>query len=86
MCPESLVKKITKNTKAVIAVHMLGVPCKIDKIRDICKKKNITLLKIQRGDVVQNLKINIWVHGAILAHSLLILVKQLLREKGACYF
>ena len=45
MCPESLVKKITKNTKAVIAVHMLGVPCKIDKIRDICRKKNITLIE-----------------------------------------
>ena len=39
MCPYDLQKKITKNTKAVILVHMLGSPGYVSKIRNICKKK-----------------------------------------------
>ena len=38
MCPFDLEKKITKKTKAVIVVHMLGVPANLDKIKKICKK------------------------------------------------
>ena len=37
--PDDLIKKITKKTKAVIVVHMLGVPAKLDKIKSICDKK-----------------------------------------------
>ena len=39
MCPDDLIKKITKKTKAVILVHMLGSPGNISKIKLICKKK-----------------------------------------------
>jgi len=35
MDPIDMEKKITKDTKAVILVHMVGFPCKIDKIRRI---------------------------------------------------
>ena len=45
MCPEDLITKITKKTKAVIVVHMLGVPSKINVIRKICKKFNLTLIE-----------------------------------------
>ena len=41
--PKELEKKITKKTKAVIVVHMLGVPAEMDKILKICK--NIRALK-----------------------------------------
>ena len=37
--PYELQKKITKKTKAVIPVHMLGYPCNMDEIIKICKKK-----------------------------------------------
>ena len=41
MDPSDLERKITKKTKAVILVHMLGYPGYIDKIKKIClKKKN----------------------------------------------
>ena len=40
MDPDDLLKKINKKTKAVIVVHMLGVPARIDKIKKFVK--NIT--------------------------------------------
>ncbi len=45
MDPSDLENKITKNTKAVIVVHMLGNPARISKIKDICKKNNIYLIE-----------------------------------------
>ena len=45
MDPNDLEKKITKKTKAVIVVHMLGTPAKMDKIRKICKKKKLALIE-----------------------------------------
>ena len=39
--PNDLLKKITKKTKAVIVVHMLGVPAKLDKIKSINKNDDI---------------------------------------------
>ena len=36
-----LEKKITKKTKAVMPVHLSGIPCKIDQIKRICKKFNL---------------------------------------------
>lgn len=45
MCPKELEKQITKKTKAVIIVHMLGVPAQLDKIKNICKKHNIKLIE-----------------------------------------
>ena len=45
MCPIDLEKKITPYTKAVIVVHMQGVPARLDAIRAICKKNNIVLIE-----------------------------------------
>ena len=45
MDPNDLFKKITKKTKAVIVVHMLGVPADLSKIKRICDTKNITLIE-----------------------------------------
>lgn len=45
MDPDDLVKKISKKTKAVIVVHMLGVPARLDKIKKICKKYNLILIE-----------------------------------------
>ena len=45
MDPKDLLKKITKKTKAVIVVHMLGVPARLDKIKEICRKKNLVLIE-----------------------------------------
>ena len=43
--PLSLKKKITKKTKAVILVHMLGVSGHIEKIKKICDQKNIPIIE-----------------------------------------
>jgi perosamine synthetase len=45
MCPNSLEKKISKKTKAVIVVHLYGHPCKMDEIVKICKKNKIYLIE-----------------------------------------
>ena len=45
MCPKDLIKKITKKTKAVIVVHMLGVPANLHEIKKICKKNNLILIE-----------------------------------------
>lgn len=45
MCPVDLEKKITPHTKAVIVVHMQGVPARLDAIRAITKKHNILLIE-----------------------------------------
>ena len=40
---ENIKKKITKNTKGLIIVHMAGYPCDVEKIRSFCSKKIILL-------------------------------------------
>tara|TARA_B100001057_G_C22868269_1_gene957558 strand:- start:3806 stop:4930 length:1125 start_codon:yes stop_codon:yes gene_type:complete len=40
-----LKKKITKRTKVVLPVHMLGFPCDMKNIKKICKKKRIKILE-----------------------------------------
>lgn len=45
MCPESLLASITPKTKAVIVVHMLGTPARLEKISAICKEKGIYLIE-----------------------------------------
>ena len=44
MCPSDLKKKITKKTKAIIPVHMLGVAVEINKIKKIAKKNKIIVI------------------------------------------
>jgi perosamine synthetase len=43
--PESIKKKITNKTKAVIMVHWGGYPCDIDEINLIAKEKNIAVIE-----------------------------------------
>ena len=38
-------KKITNKTKAIVIVHYLGKPAKIDKVVKICKKKKLFLIE-----------------------------------------
>ena len=43
--PQDIEKKITKKTKAIIAVHQIGLPAKLDKIQEICKKYKLLLIE-----------------------------------------
>ncbi len=43
--PEIFESKITKKTKAVIPIHYAGLPCKIEELLDIAKRKKIFLIE-----------------------------------------
>jgi len=43
--PEDIKKKITKKTKAIMPVHMLGNPCNMDKIMEIAKEHNLYVIE-----------------------------------------
>ncbi|MBD5397985.1 DegT/DnrJ/EryC1/StrS family aminotransferase [bacterium] len=43
--PEDIERKITPKTKAIIAVHLYGHPCKMDKIMEIAKKHNLLVVE-----------------------------------------
>lgn len=43
--PVDLERRITKRTKAVIAVHMLGTPARLPEILALCRKHNVALLE-----------------------------------------
>ena len=43
--PIDLENHITPKTKAVIAVHMLGVPSRLEEIKKICNKHNLFLIE-----------------------------------------
>ena len=45
MDPADLEKKITPATKAIVAVHMRGVPCDMDSILAIAKKHNLRVVE-----------------------------------------
>lgn len=45
MCPKSLEAAITPRTKAIIPVHMLGNPARMDEILAIGRKRNIPVLE-----------------------------------------
>jgi 8-amino-3,8-dideoxy-alpha-D-manno-octulosonate transaminase len=45
MDPEEIPKLITKKTKAIIPVHMLGTPCDMKKIKRYTKKFNLFLVE-----------------------------------------
>ena len=44
MCPIDLKKKITRKTKAIVPVHMLGVPVDLKNILALSKKKKIKVI------------------------------------------
>lgn len=41
----SIEKKITKKTKAVVAVHLAGNPCDIKTLKDLCKRYGLTFIE-----------------------------------------
>ena len=43
--PESIKKKITKKTKAIICVHLYGMPCDMKEIIEISKKNNLKVIE-----------------------------------------
>lgn len=43
--PDDLERKITRRTKAVMPVHMRGVPCQMDRIMKIAKKHNLKVVE-----------------------------------------
>ncbi len=47
MCPEALEKALQKypQAKAVMLVHLYGVPAQLDKIVEICKKYNVAIIE-----------------------------------------
>jgi dTDP-4-amino-4,6-dideoxygalactose transaminase len=45
MDPVDVEKKITPSTKAMIIVHMRGVPCDMDKLMAIAKKHNLMVIE-----------------------------------------
>ena len=44
MCSKDLKKKISRKTKAIIPVHMLGVPADLNKIIKVAKEKKIKII------------------------------------------
>lgn len=38
-------EQITENTKAILAVHLYGQPCQMERITDLCKKYNLLLVE-----------------------------------------
>ena len=45
MDPEDVARKVTKNTKVIVPVHIGGYPCDMDAIIDIAKKFDIVVLE-----------------------------------------
>jgi len=42
---DKIISKITKKTKAVMPVHLTGMPCEMDKIKKICNRYNLILIE-----------------------------------------
>ena len=43
--PSQIKEKITERTKALLIVHLYGLPCDMDPILDICKEHNLLLIE-----------------------------------------
>lgn len=43
--PEDIERKITTDTKAIIAVHFTGQPCEMEKIHNIARKHNLIVIE-----------------------------------------
>lgn len=43
--PNIIEKNISKKTKAIIPIHFAGIPCKINEIKSIAKKKKIPIIE-----------------------------------------
>jgi perosamine synthetase len=45
ICPNSILKKITAKTKAILPVHWAGYPCDLDEIKRIADQYNLTIIE-----------------------------------------
>ena len=45
LCPNSVAKKITDRTKAVMCVNWAGLPCELEELQLLCKENNIKLIQ-----------------------------------------
>lgn len=45
ICPEAVEALIGPNTKAVLAVHQMGLPCDLDRLLAICRKHSLPLIE-----------------------------------------
>ena len=45
LCPKDLKKRITRHTRAIIPVHMVGLPCDMKKIVQIAEKNGLLVLE-----------------------------------------
>jgi len=43
--PEDVERKITPSTKAILPIHYAGIPCRIEKLKEIAKKYGIFLIE-----------------------------------------
>jgi dTDP-4-amino-4,6-dideoxygalactose transaminase len=43
--PEEVEKQITPRTRAVIAVHLAGMPCPMDELQEICNRHDVVLIE-----------------------------------------
>jgi dTDP-4-amino-4,6-dideoxygalactose transaminase len=43
--PSEIKKKLSKNTKVILAVHLYGKSCEMDQIKKICKEKKLYLIE-----------------------------------------
>lgn len=43
--PDEIEKKINKNTKAIIPVHIMGMPCNMERIMQIARKHNLKVIE-----------------------------------------
>ena len=45
ICPESIIKNISRKTKAIICVHLYGMPCDMNKIKKLSKEFNLKIIE-----------------------------------------
>ena len=43
--PDKIEEKITPNTKAIMAVHTMGKPCEMDRIKEISKEYDLKIIE-----------------------------------------
>jgi perosamine synthetase len=56
MSPEEVERKITKNTKAIMIVHIYGLPVDVEPIIDIARKYNLLIIEDAAEVIGQNYK------------------------------
>lgn len=68
MSPDDLKKKLSPKTKIVVAQHTFGIPCEIDKIKEITSNNHIFLVEdcaISFQSIYKGIKIGDWGDASI---------------------